>query len=586
MSKPSENLIQCLFNLLKGFEEFYKPWIEELWYLRIPTFGAVLSFLSFWVIDQTVEVYRVFALNAFIEVRPPNIQDFQTFLSFVFIFALSFSIWYSASLLSNEIKRIKDQEQKGQEQKDQDKDKKKEERPQIWLPPILGALPLLAFGLGLLKATSQATDSPKELIYLWVGIAIVVVMFLIYSSVTIKIDITTNKIGITTNKIDITTHGIKEINFLSLKIIILLFSLFTLFTLPLIYENSILIWFIRVSFLVLFGNTYWKFTKPKPLLSKLFSLPPNEKFAQKIINKIKIIILLFVLPICFVSSEYFTFKPEELLPILGPVSIVAIFLSVFVIGSSSLLYWGYKLKFPIITFLIFILIASSWLDWNDNHRIRQVENFKPHKLETLETSFMKWKEARKKEISRFQNAGNKYPIYIVSAQGGGIFAAYHAASTLSRLQDLCPAFANHVFTISGVSGGSLGAAVFSSLINTELNSYSNSLPEKPCSLESLKTESNGELKRGPLEEKAHNLLNQDLLSPLLAAGLFPDFIQRFLPFSINSLDRARGLEYAFEKGWDSNSTYKNDKDGKKFNLLKGSYYDHWKADGSGHLLLS
>ncbi|MEH2231074.1 MAG: hypothetical protein V7K71_15880 [Nostoc sp.] len=79
-----------------------------------------------------------------------------------------------------------------------------------------------------------------------------------------------------------------------------------------------------------------------------------------------------------------------------------------------------------------------------------------------------------------------------------------------------------------------------------------------------------------LEEKAHNLLNQDLLSPLLAAGLFPDFIQRFLPFSINSWDRARGLEYAFEKGWDS--TYK---DGKKPNLLKGSYYDHWKADGSG-----
>ncbi|MFX7866411.1 hypothetical protein ABTK37_20655, partial [Acinetobacter baumannii] len=57
----------------------------------------------------------------------------------------------------------------------------------------------------------------------------------------------------------------------------------------------------------------------------------------------------------------------------------------------------------------------------------------------------------------------KFPLYVVAAEGGGIYAATHAASFLAEIQDMCPGFSHHLFAISGVSGGSVGAAVFNAL---------------------------------------------------------------------------------------------------------------------------
>jgi 6-phosphogluconolactonase/glucosamine-6-phosphate isomerase/deaminase len=54
-------------------------------------------------------------------------------------------------------------------------------------------------------------------------------------------------------------------------------------------------------------------------------------------------------------------------------------------------------------------------------------------------------------------------VFVVSAAGGGIYAASIAALFLARMQDECPTFAQHVFAISSVSGGSLGAGIFNSL---------------------------------------------------------------------------------------------------------------------------
>ena len=59
---------------------------------------------------------------------------------------------------------------------------------------------------------------------------------------------------------------------------------------------------------------------------------------------------------------------------------------------------------------------------------------------------------------------DEYPVYIVAAQGGGMYAADQTAIFLSRLQDNCPAFRNHLFAISAVSGGSVGAATFVSAL--------------------------------------------------------------------------------------------------------------------------
>jgi hypothetical protein len=57
----------------------------------------------------------------------------------------------------------------------------------------------------------------------------------------------------------------------------------------------------------------------------------------------------------------------------------------------------------------------------------------------------------------------KYPVFIIAAEGGGIYAASAISTLLAKLQDAEPEFSKHVFAISGVSGGSLGAAVFRAL---------------------------------------------------------------------------------------------------------------------------
>ncbi len=57
----------------------------------------------------------------------------------------------------------------------------------------------------------------------------------------------------------------------------------------------------------------------------------------------------------------------------------------------------------------------------------------------------------------------KYPVFIIAAEGGGIYAASAAATMLAILQDAVPEFSEHVFAISGVSGGAIGAAIFRAL---------------------------------------------------------------------------------------------------------------------------
>lgn len=56
---------------------------------------------------------------------------------------------------------------------------------------------------------------------------------------------------------------------------------------------------------------------------------------------------------------------------------------------------------------------------------------------------------------------------------------------------------------------------------------------------------------GPDEyrDRTRSVLSHDLLTPLLTAMLFPDLLQRALPFPIASFDRARALEYGFEEAW-------------------------------------
>lgn len=70
----------------------------------------------------------------------------------------------------------------------------------------------------------------------------------------------------------------------------------------------------------------------------------------------------------------------------------------------------------------------------------------------------KWLEHRAQDA----NETSSFPVFIVAAEGGGIYAATAIASFLTHMRDNVPQFARHVFAVTGVSGGAVGAAIYSS----------------------------------------------------------------------------------------------------------------------------
>ncbi|MET0569512.1 MAG: hypothetical protein ABWZ74_10585 [Hyphomicrobiaceae bacterium] len=191
--------------------------------------------------------------------------------------------------------------------------------------------------------------------------------------------------------------------------------------------------------------------------------------------------------------------------------------------------------------LIIGLVTFDYFGWTDNHRFRHSPiDFTWPKQErpNVEVAFDKWLGSRN-DMATYREGGRPYPVYVVAAEGGGLYAAYHVAKFLARMQDLCPNFSQHLFAISAVSGGSLGAAMFSSLARDDAKNQEHI----PC--RTLQRD-------GGFERRVDRLLRHDFLSHVATATLFQDFVQRFIPIPLYPLDRARKLEASFEDAWAAN----------------------------------
>ncbi len=232
----------------------------------------------------------------------------------------------------------------------------------------------------------------------------------------------------------------------------------------------------------------------------------------------------------------FTVAPVLVGQRLGMGSILFLAAASWVAFGSFFVFLGSRWQFPVIT--VVILLALLFSLWNDNHFIRFVPPQDVKRADVL-GSFQTWYDL----VEKNYGAGTMHPLYIVATEGGGIRAAYWTAIVLGTLQDANPNFAPHLFAISGVSGGSLGATVFDALL------------AEPTTA-SFK-----------FKDKAHKILGQDFLSPALASMLYPDLVQRFIPFPIPYFDRGRSLEMGWEKAW--RDTMDNDR-------FAGSFVDLWK----------
>src|SRR5258708_2860084 len=182
---------------------------------------------------------------------------------------------------------------------------------------------------------------------------------------------------------------------------------------------------------------------------------------------------------------------------------------------------------PALTILVAWAVVGNMLA--DNHAVRVIPNSQPVQTQ-FATAVSRWHAAAKQAYER-----DDPPLIIVSAAGGGLRAAYWTATVLGALQDQDPHFGKSVFAISGVSGGSLGAAVFVTL-----------LAEPHEHLEKFNA--------CPAPERRHEcianaVLAQDFLAPAVAGLLFPDLIHKFVPVISDGHDRAAALEKGWERAW-------------------------------------
>lgn len=141
----------------------------------------------------------------------------------------------------------------------------------------------------------------------------------------------------------------------------------------------------------------------------------------------------------------------------------------------------------------------------------------------LEAAVAQWLGALAKQEP--QAAENALPVYIISAEGGGIRSAYWTASVLARLKGIDPDFDRRTFAISAVSGGALGVATF-----------------RACD-----REAGGDAPR--LRKCVDRMGGADLWTQLLGGLLFEDALAGALPTSLFCASPGCGLlgrSYWFE----------------------------------------
>lgn len=162
---------------------------------------------------------------------------------------------------------------------------------------------------------------------------------------------------------------------------------------------------------------------------------------------------------------------------------------------------------------------------------------------------------------------------VVAAQGGGLFAGYHAAYDMAQRQDNSFGadirFADRIFAISGVSGGSFGSAVFWAIRQSRV-----------C--EDVQPEN-----ANCYTEAVQSILARDYLSAPVHRMLYLDNFDSLVPWSVfrdTPVDRGNLLTERVNDAV-NHWLHRNGKtDPEDLDLLKTGLRSSWQAEGVGPLL--
>jgi len=258
--------------------------------------------------------------------------------------------------------------------------------------------------------------------------------------------------------------------------------------------------------------------------------------------------------------------PTPLPWILGTQALVYLFVAALTFLLTYFSHVYQRTGWPVTVMVVAAMFLFSSLGWNDNHEIEyKISEGKPREFGASAIDWLMSRGDRKWYAERHM----PYPVYIVATEGGGMYAGYHAASWLGRLQDSCPSFAQHTFAISAVSGGSLGAGVFSALAHL----FAKNGDHQDCTG-----------KDTLFAQAAKSFFQNDLLAPLVGAALFPDLLQRVLPVPLKVLDRGRALEDSFAAAWDSSTSSLKSQPNDGEGLFKQPISSFWNPTGASPAL--
>lgn len=273
---------------------------------------------------------------------------------------------------------------------------------------------------------------------------------------------------------------------------------------------------------------------------------------------------------------------------LGPLAMTAIVL----IGITCILiflsYLSRLARFPVTGAVMFLLLAGSvWTIY---------DMFQPpapliatgkgtpegaHKADQLEAAFQSWWDARP---DKEDFANSTYPVFIIAAQGGGIYATSATTAFLTDLQDKCPGFAQHVFAISAVSGGAVGSSVFTALLNGMLSNKAMQV-KAGCRLNNG-GRFGGSKSIQKLARRTQDVVRKDHLSPALAL-ILPDILRKVGPNFMDDFNRSSVLELSFACAYDLNGPLKpcrlEQKPRKRG--LRIPFEDHWNAQRAAPALV-
>ncbi len=280
-----------------------------------------------------------------------------------------------------------------------------------------------------------------------------------------------------------------------------------------------------------------------------------------------VVITIFVIALIVFSG--ILLMPVSFPTTMGTLGVIFLGAAGLVVLLNLLTYWTDYYDLPSLVFILFLTAIVAGI-YNDNHAVRVLQDSvdQGHR-QTLTDHFEKWMKAR---LTSENSKGDKYPVFVVAAEGGGIRAAYWTAAMLAELQRQYPDFPCHLFAISGVSGGSLGGSAY---VSDLANAYRSQQFRCTESKNPEHSETGDSWKNKPIVSTSLDFLGEDFLAPTVGGLLFPDLISRvnlFCPWLFCFPDRAYYLEKAWEQGWLEHN--------KETPLqFSGDFFDLWAKNG-------